>query len=72
MKEYISKNFSDVSQYLINAKDQNYKVFYENEASESFEIRGYMTEASYAFAKLTSTGNYVRVNENEKLYILPN
>jgi len=32
MKEYISKNFSDVSQYLINAKDRNYKVFYENEA----------------------------------------
>jgi hypothetical protein len=57
-----------VSQYLINAKDQNYKVFYENKA----EIRGYMTDASYAFAKLTSTGNYVRVNDNEELYILPN
>lgn len=31
-----------------------------------------MIEASYAFAKLTSTVNYVRVNDNEKLYILPN
>lgn len=72
MKEYISKNFSDVSQYLINAKDQNYKVFYENESLESFEMRGYMTEGSDAFARLTSTGNYVRVKDSEKLYILSN
>jgi hypothetical protein len=72
MKEYINRSFSIVTENLLKCKAENFKVFYENELNQSFEIGGYMINGDYTFVKMKEAGNFFRIKDNEKIYILRN
>lgn len=72
MKEYIDKNFEQVSQKLLKRTTENFKVFYESELNYSFEITGYMTSGEDVYVQIKSTGNFHIIKPGEKIYILRN
>jgi hypothetical protein len=72
MKEYINKSFAEVTQILLKCKSENFKVFYENDLNESFEICGYMTEGEHAFVQIKDIKDFVIIKPTEKIYIIRN